>query len=78
MKPRCVCALLQNGYRPEDLAKKAGHMSIVRLMGGPDTYQQNLDAGLGGQVSVALHSLQSMLSKVANFVHQCSHVPGFA
>ena len=47
--------LLQNGATPKDLAQKAGHMTIVRLMSGPDTYQQNLDAGLGGQVSAALH-----------------------
>ena len=32
-------------------------MTIVRLMSGPDTYQQNLDAGLGGQVSAVPHSL---------------------
>lgn len=44
---------LQNGATPKDLAQKAGHMTIARLMSGPDTYQQNLDAGLGGQVSAA-------------------------
>lgn len=52
-----MCTLLQNGATPRDLAQKAGHMTIARLMSGPDTYQQNLDAGLGGQVGAALHSL---------------------
>lgn len=52
----CVYVLLQNGATPQDLAQKAGHMMIVRLMSGPDTYQQNLDAGFGGQVSAVLHS----------------------
>ena len=47
--------LLQNGATPKDLAQRAGHMTIVRLMSGPDAYQQNLDAGLGGQVSALLH-----------------------
>ena len=26
-------------------------MTLVRLLAGPDTYQQNLDSGLGGQVT---------------------------
>ncbi|KAL3163411.1 Ankyrin repeat [Trebouxia sp. C0010 RCD-2024] len=37
-----------SGSTPKDLAQRAGHMTIVRLLSGPDTYQQNLDAGLGG------------------------------
>ena len=41
---------MQNGATPGELAKKAGHVSIGRLLAGPDTYQQNLDAGLGSQV----------------------------
>ncbi len=49
--------LLQRGQTPKDLAQKSGHMSAVRLLAGPDTYQQNLDAGLGGQV----HFVQAML-----------------
>ena len=44
--------MLQNGQTPKDLAQKAGHMSVVRLLAGPDTYQQNLDSGLGGQVTL--------------------------
>lgn len=37
-----------SGSTPKELAQRAGHMTIVRLLSGPDTYQQNLDAGLGG------------------------------
>ena len=44
--------MLQNGQTPKDLAQKAGHMSVVHLLAGPDTYQQNLESGLGGQVTL--------------------------
>ena len=46
------CCMLQNGQTPKDVAQKAGHMSVVRLLAGPDTYQQNLDSSLGGQVTL--------------------------
>lgn len=48
---------MQDGATPKDLAQRAGHVSVVRLLSGPDTYQQNLDAGLGGAVSIALNSI---------------------
>lgn len=55
-----VCVLLQSGSTPKELAQRAGHMTIVRLLSGPDTYQQNLDAGLGGAVRIAILSWYSV------------------
>lgn len=56
LKIRIWPVLFQDGATPKDLAQKAGHMTLVRLLSGPDTYQQNLDAGLGGQVSIAMYN----------------------
>ena len=42
-------------------------MTIVHLMSGPDAYQQNLDAGLGGQVSaLCIAATQHVQSLAAN------------
>ena len=46
--------LLQRGQTPRDVAQQAGHTKLVRLLAGPDTYQQNLDSGLDGRVSALL------------------------
>lgn len=39
----------QRGQTPKDVAQQAGHTKLVRLLAGPDTYQQNLDSGLDGR-----------------------------